>query len=416
MKLKNAITGNFQLKIFSLLAAIIIWAIVNKSITSTRSFSRVPIRIVNIPTDKTIRGLMPNNILDRKLVLTLTGTKDVVDRLEPQDFEVVIDAADKGPEWILRVTKKNLVSLNPDIDLMHNVTNVAYNEIIVQLCPLVTEKIPVFVFPPRGEAPIGYQYLDVWPPKLSHIVSGPEEDVRRLQQEGLELIFDLSDISKADLDKLRTEEGSSSDEVSFFVPDSWKKVSLPFLNNMKQEINGPEARNIRIDFLCNELLPLERAIPVRVFYPLKSVDTVNPSTLSLGMGGALTDQKGVSVLSGPFFVIDVSRVFLDIVRDRLEIVISAPENGQGDSLRWEVQFIDPQQLEESYVMMLLSRGRELDKGQSQTQSTRQHQLQREYYLRARFREYMQRFNLFIGKDKPLKLKAYVSQGKIKVES
>ncbi len=415
MGLKNAITGNFQRKIFSVLAAIIIWAVVNKSITSSRVFTRVPIRIVNLPADKTIRGLMPNNILERKLTLTLTGTKDVVDHLEPQDFEIVIDASDKGDEWIVQVGKKNLVSLNPDIDLMRNISQLSHSEFVIQLSTLITEKIPILVLPPRGEPPEGYQFLDIWPQKLTHIISGPEEDVRYLQEQGLELTLDLSDITKNELDALRSAEGSGADEVSYYVPDSSKKISIPFLNNLKQEINGPEARYLRVDFLRNEMLPLDRRIPVRVFYPLPTIEKINPKTLPLGKSDFLSFDDNIPVCSGPFFATDVSRLFLDVVRDRLEIVIIPPENIGEGLPRWEVQFIDPHQLEETYVQQLLKALRDHEFGANNSQLFKQHQDQREKYFRSRFREYMQRFSLHLSKGHPFVIYPVILDGKIVIQ-
>lgn len=413
MGLKNAITSNFQHKVFALLAAIVIWAVVNKSITSTRVFTRVPIRIVNIPADKTIRGLMPNNILDKRITLTLTGTREVIDRLDTQDFEVVLDAADKNDEWIVHVGKKNLVSLNPDVDLMRNVSQVTHGELVIQICPLITEKIPVFILPPRGESPEGYQFLDVWPHKLTHIVSGPEDDVKKLQEKGIELIFDLGNITKADLDQLRAEEGNDSDEVSYFVPDAWKKVQIPFLNKMRQEINGPEARHLRIDFLRKESLPLDRPVPVRVFYPLSTIATINPETLPLAGGNTLSREESESVITQPLFAEDVSRLFLDVVRDRLEFVILAPPViRENDSLIWEVNLIDPHDLEDRYVSKLLSTEHSAGNNTAQSQVIEKHQSERELYFKNLFREYMQRFKLYSGKDKLLRLKPVVKEGKI----
>ena len=137
---------------------------------------------------------MPDGILDKRMTLTLTGNKDVLDHLNPQDFEIVLDASDKGDEWIAKISKNNIVSLNPDIHLLHAIQQVSHPELIVRLCPLVTRKIPVFVQPPQDEAPEGYQFLDVWPQKLYQTVSGPEDEVKKLQEEGLELDFDLTQI------------------------------------------------------------------------------------------------------------------------------------------------------------------------------------------------------------------------------
>ena len=70
---------NWQRKLVAALAAIVIWMFVNNSINDTVTISNVPVRIINLPPDKTIPGLLPNGVLGRRLTLTLTGSKDVVE-------------------------------------------------------------------------------------------------------------------------------------------------------------------------------------------------------------------------------------------------------------------------------------------------------------------------------------------------
>ena len=317
---KKYFLENIQRKLFALLCALVIWFTINSSITSTRVFTRVPVRIVNLPADKTIRGLMPNGMLDRKLSLTLTGTRVVIEKLDSTDFEVVIDAADKGDEWVVQITKKNLVSLNPDVELLHNISSVSHSEFVIHLCRLVTEKVPVLVLPPRGEPPEGYQLLDVWPQKLYHVISGPEEDVKRLQEQGLEITFDISSITKEELDLLRSDEYGDTDEVSFYVPESWKRVEIPFLNNSTQMLNGQDAKNLRIDFLREDLMPIEEKIPVRIFYPPNLLNEFNPQTLSIIPSEYVTIDNKVALINTRLYVKDVSKLFLDIVRNRMEIL------------------------------------------------------------------------------------------------
>jgi len=428
---KKLIVGNFQRKLFSVFVALAIWIFVNNSITSTRVFTRVPIRVVNLPADKTIRGLMPNGVLERKMTITLTGTKDVIDRLDSQDFEVVIDASDKGDEWVVQVSKKNIVSLNPDIELMHNITHLSHSEFVIHLSKLITEKVPIFMLPPKGEPPEGYQFLDIWPQKLYQVVSGPEEDVKSLQEQGLEITFDLGNVSKEDLDALSGGAEDTPDEVSFIVPDSWKKVRIPFLNNSLQLVNGQEAKQLRIDFLRKSILQLDVRIPVRIYYPTPLLDKINPESLSLRSGGLLTDEKGVMILATPLYVNDVSRLFLDIVKDRLEVVLVPEQIDKKFAFSWQVQFIEPDQLEDSYILHMMptqkveqTRYGMMTPGAS-TNATintpslinplaRQHQVLREKYLRARFREYTQRFLLLYGKDDPFEIDITVENHKVYV--
>ena len=406
--LKKIFVNNLQRKLIALISAVCIWFLVHNSITDTRTFTHVPIRVVNLPADKTIRGLMPNGILDRKLTLTLTGTKDIIEKIEPGDFEVVIDAVGKPDEWIVQIAKKNLVSLNPDIDLIHNVTNLSQSEFVLRLSRLLTDKIPIYITKPRGEPPEGYQYLDVWPQKLSHVVSGPEEDIKALQVKGIELTFDLNDITLDDLNSLETERSQLGDEVSFMVPDNWKRVQIPFLHDIKQEINGPEAKNLHIDFLRKDLLPLEREVPIRVFYPLATLNLFNPISHPLVVSEGIVEKDKVFAITQAVFVDDVSRLFLDIVRDHIEFVIIASQKGPHELLETSIEFIDPRNLEETYVQLLMAASKDSEQ--------RMHSPQREQALRLRFREYMQRFRLLASKDKLFELKVYMGRDDIHVKS
>lgn len=429
---KKYIVSNFQRKLFSIFAALAIWLFVNNSITSTRVFTRVPIRVVNLPVDTTIRGLMPNGVLERKLTLTITGTKDVIDRIDSQDFEVVIDASDKGTEWVVQLSKKNIVSLNPDIELMHNITYISHSEFLIHLSKLITEKIPIFVLPPKGESPEGYQFLDIWPQKLYQIVSGAEEDVKKLQEDGLEITFDLSNVSKDDLDALADSQEETCEEVSFLIPESWKKIRIPFLNNSLQLMNGQDAKQLRIDFLRKSMLQLQAPVPVRIYFPVSLLGKINPETLSLHSGGVLESHSDVMLVSSSLFVNDVSRLFLDIVQDRLEIVLVPEQRGKEYAFSWQVQFIEPNKLEDIYVesMLPFSQNSDPTKKMNTTKMnpktatyqgmtsvnplTRHHQLLREKYLRARFRGYMQKFQLLYGKDDPFEIDISVDSGKVYV--
>lgn len=400
--IKNVFAQNWQRIFFSLVAAVVIWMIVSASITTVRVFTRVPVRIVNLPPNKTIRGLMPDGLLDRRMTVTVTGTKDIIDKLGPQGFEVVLDASDRGDEWVAKLSNNNLVSLNPDVSLVHAVRQLSYSELIIRLCPLVTMKIPVFIRPPKEEAPEGYQFLDIWPQKLYQVVSGPEEDVKQLQEEGLELHFDLSEITPEQLDSLQGE-GPDEDEVSFFVPDGWKKVRIPFLHNAVQALNSPEARQLRIDFLHKALLPIDGPLPIRVFYPRATLTTLNPSTVLLQPNDVIKQEKGVSYVDQRLFVNEVSRLFLDIVRDRLEIVLVPTVKESTVEFRWDVQFIDPKRLEETYVTIALANEFDTDAHIGVGRALRQHLAERERFFRARFQNYLRHFQLYRAKDLPFML-------------
>ncbi|MES2122881.1 MAG: hypothetical protein V4492_08925, partial [Chlamydiota bacterium] len=161
-------------KLVSVVLAIVTWMVVNHTLTSTRNISNVPVRIINLPQGKTVEGMQPNGRLAKKLTLTLVGNKSVIDEVTYSDLEVVIDAADKSDEWIVTVSKKNLVSLNPEIDVGKGISRVYHPNFIIRMTKLVTDQIPIVITQPIGEAPRGYQFLDVWPYQLNLTVNGPE--------------------------------------------------------------------------------------------------------------------------------------------------------------------------------------------------------------------------------------------------
>ena len=400
--LRSLFLENFPQKLFSLFAAAIIWVLVSNSMTITKTFTRVRVRIVNLPADTTVRGLTPEGVLERRISVTLTGNKNVLSNLGPNDFEVVLDASNKPSEWVARITPQNLVSLNPDVELVHTVTQISHNEFIFHLCPLVTARIPIFISPPKGEAPEGYQFLNIWPQALYHVLSGPQQDIEALQKEGIELQLDLAGISKEELDVLRGQD-PRDEEVSLYVPEGLKKIKIPFLNNATQTINSPEARQLRIDFLHKTLLAIDAPLPVRLFYPPATSDAINPSTLSLQPSPYVEIRYENFLFTPRMYAKDVNRLFMDIVKDRMEVVI-VPFFQEGKlAFRWDIHFIDAHQLEEEYVTVALSSDFDEDAHFGSSVAVRQQLVQREHYLRQRFRDYMRKMQLCSAEGFPLKL-------------
>ncbi|MFS8563208.1 MAG: hypothetical protein LVR00_02285 [Rhabdochlamydiaceae bacterium] len=124
---------------------------------------------------------------------------------------------------------------------------------------MITEKIPIRISFPIGEAPKNYEFIDVWPYILSLTTSGPEPLIKELKEKGVPLSFNLSEISKHELDSIKT---GAYDEVSFFVPNAWKQVYIPSLSDQPIEINDPRAVDLRIDFVKKDLHPISHSIPI----------------------------------------------------------------------------------------------------------------------------------------------------------
>lgn len=397
---------NWQRKLIALVGAIAIWLFVNQSITETKAVANVPVRLVNLPAERTVEGLLPNGILSKRVTLTLTGTKDTIDSLEPSDLEVVVDAASLPDESILQVSKKNLISLNPDIDPTRTVSAVESSEFVIKLSKLITEQIPITIAAPLGQAPEGYQFLDIWPQQLHYTITGPEEQIRRLQEKGLHLTFDLNKISKAELDAL---EGSSEafrgDEVIFPVPDSWKKIVLPFDGDEQQPINDPTAKELAITLLRKQPIALQVDVPVRVFYPVDTSALLNPKTHPLTRVDWLAERNSITLTSLPLFTRDVSEWFVDVVRNNIEITIVAADPKTRSELLWGIEFVNLLDLEDTFVAFLMA-----DHGTQRPSLI--DPKKKEARLRRRFRDYVQIMRLYKGPEHPLQLECRVDRAGI----
>lgn len=394
---RNLFLDNWQRKSISVFIAVITWFVVNHSLTASKTISNIPVKVINIPANKTIDGVQNNGMLTRRVTLTLLGSKPVLDELNGDDLEVVVDASDKEDEWLASISKKNLVSLNPEIDVSTAISKISSLTIPVRLTKLVTEKIPVIVTQPIGDAPRGYQFLDVWPYHLSMTICGPEDVVKKIKAKEQRLILNLNDISKAQLDALQPYPTSQKGEVvSFFIPEPWKQIYIPSLADTPIDIDDPQAKSLRIDFVHYSLLPVERPIPVTLFFPPEYSATLNPNTISLEANELVKKVNGLFVTSGPLYAKGVSRLFLQVVRDMLQMQIVVVPNGVRNTLEWSIQVINPRVLEDRYIAELKSDvfNDELRDMQPSL---------REDYWRNRFRSYMSHFQLFKSNDTKLEL-------------
>ncbi|MFI5334439.1 MAG: YbbR-like domain-containing protein [Chlamydiales bacterium] len=390
---------NWQRKAISAALAVVIWFSVNHSLTTSKTIGNIPVRIVNVPTGKTVEGLQNNGLLSKRITLSLVGNKGLLDDLTSNDLEVVVDAQNKSDEWIASINKKNLISLNPEIDLAKSISRVSHQSFMIRLTKLVSEKIPVLITRPIGEPPRDYQFLDIWPYQLNLSVTGPEEIINQLKAKGVKLTFNLHHISRANLDELAAaRHAGHGDVVSFYVPDNWKQIQLPSLSETPLEINDPQAQALRIDFVRSNLLPIEKPIPVSLFVPPEYAHLLKPDKLLFASNELFRMEGGLPFLVPKLCAKGVSLPFLKLVKEMLQlvIVVTPKEDGEG-TLTWSIQFVCPRTLEDRYVAMIMT-------GSSEDEV---HNLQpaiREEYLRNRFRNYMNRFQLYWPDDKRFELK------------
>jgi hypothetical protein len=391
---------NWPRKLVALVTAIFIWFLVSQTITVTRTIADVAVRVINLPHDKTVLGLLPNGFLNKRISVTISGSKSAVQDLRPTDLEVVINADGHKESWIANISKRNLVGLNHEFDYKE-IAELTANDLFINLSKLITEEIPVTITKPIGDPPKGYQFLDVWPKYLSQKVSGPEEQVRELKQRGLELSLNLNRITEPELDSLY--EKQKKDELSYFVPDAWKKVAIPFKDNTLEPLNDPRSNLLRVDFLKQELLLLDMELPITIFFPLNYSQTINPQTYSLATNEIVQKKNGLKRLTIPLYVRDVSHLFLQVVRDNLLlIIVAAPKNVQ-EELDWAIQFIDEKALENAYVIASLKQaGEEVTKYCEQV-------------IRDRFREYINNLEVFTEDGKPFRIRPQLDANTITIQ-
>lgn len=382
---------NWQLKLISLTAAILLWLFIDHSIIEVKTIPNVPIRIVNLPVNKTIAGLMPNGIYKKRIALTLVGSRDVVHELEPGDIEVIVDASmiDRD-DWILRIGKKNLISLNPSIDVANSIKNVTHNEFVIKMAKVITAEVPLKISSPIGELPDGYELLNIWPLELKHNLTGPRDDILSLKEKGLKVTFNLSDLSKEELDKAYKEaQEDGMDEFSVKIPTKWKFVHVGFRNNAMEEFNDPDAEYLQLDILKRDLVLVGQELPIQLFYPIKTSSALNPLTTQLVIGGKVEEKNGIPLLIAQTFMKGVSKTFVEVIKGNVELEVLVTEPSLASSLMYSVNIVSSQYLESIYVSVMSERLSKDGEGE-----IRQFNRQREKILRERFRKYLKRTQLW----------------------
>ncbi len=385
----------------------IIWMVVNHTLTATRNISNVAIRVLHLPPGKTIEGIQSNGRLAKKITLTVVGNKAVIDALTPADLELVIDAADKPDEWIVTVNKKNLVSNNPEVDIS-GISRIYHPNFAVRMTRLVTDQIPIIVTQPIGEAPRSYQFLDVWPYRLTMTVKGPEEVINRLKLKEQRITFNLNDISKSQLDEISLKSGSATEIVSYFVPEQWKQINIPIISDTPIEIDDPQGKELRIDFVRCNMIPVDAQIQLSLFFPPDNLSAHNPQNTFFAPSKLIQFEHGTPLIAYPLYANGVDNLFLQTVRDMIEIVVIVSPKTDRKMLDWSVQFANPRQLEDKYVATLMSDVTDKDIRILQPAL-------REEYLRNRFRSYMNRFQLILPNENKFDVEIFLKDNQIQIE-
>lgn len=394
--LRKIFIENWLRKVISLVLAIIIWFAVDQSLTTTKTVSSVGVRVINLPKNRTISGLQSSGLLSKRVSLIVTGKKAHIEDLNASDIEVLVDANLLKDESITTIERKHLVSLNPELSIARHISRISPKNLLIKLVPLSEEKIPVYVTKPIGQPPRGYKFLEIWPYHLNLSVSGPEEAIKKLKARGLKLTFNLNDVGKHELERLLSQKPNKS-ILNYYVPDEWKMIQIPSISEKPLQINDPDAKLLRIDFIKTENLPINAQIPVQLFIPPNCKQNINLSSLSIVKNEMIDQKKSVKVLTRPVYAQGVSELFVKLIKDNLCLTINLSDDfSESANFDWSVQVINPQKIEDEYVSEIMrdyfdDEIMELKPGL------------REEYLRNRFRNYMNRLQLYTENGNRLKL-------------
>ncbi len=388
----------------------IIWLLVNHSMTDTVTIDNIPVKLINVPKHKTVEGMNRAGYLDKKISLNLFGTSALLEDLTPNDLEVVIDVSNIENQWHENLTKKNLICHNQKFDINQGINRISHQNFLINFTKLVKDKIPLIVTQPIGEAPKGYQYLDIYPYSLYLSVQGPEDIIKHLKTKGVKLTFNLNDIPKDTLDSINCDSSPLRENVvNYFVPRMWKEILVPLLSDKAITIDDPKAKELRIDFIRSDLLPIENPIPITLFFTLDEAITCNNSNYSIKQTALTEKVHSFDVLKTPLFASGVSPLFLDVVGDMLQMQILISPQSERSNLDWSLQFVNPRILENRYISLLMSEHMENDQPNLSTNL-------REDYLRNRFRNYMQRIMLHKANGSKLKLNIELEGNEVIIKS
>ena len=134
--LQKIFINNWLRKLIAFILAIIIWFVVDQSLTTTKVLNSVSVRIINIPPGKTIAGLQTSGLLNKRLALSISGRKAFVEEISSNDLEMVLDASRITSEWVVNIDKKHLVSLNPELSIQNHISKVSSKNLMIKLLRL----------------------------------------------------------------------------------------------------------------------------------------------------------------------------------------------------------------------------------------------------------------------------------------
>lgn len=341
-------------KIISIFLAVIVWVIVDQSMTVTRSYQGVNVRVINIPENMSIPGIQPNGIY-RKVALEITGKQSLMRHLNSSDLEIVIDASRKKGVWVQAVLKDNLISVNPEIDIKSGIKKVESLPPYIQISleKIATANVRVRLSLPKGRAPKEFKFLQIYPKYTSLAISGPQKIINRLKEEGLNLRINLDDIKPVEWEPLFKQDHENNNKVVCFSPPrELLKISIPEISSTPFYLRDNEAKKIRLDFLKYDYHPIGYPIPVSIYFSPRFSHHVKPGSISI-LGSAVQKFNGVPVLKDQIYARGVSDCFLETIKNNIQCVIDLPHDINYQKIKWNISIGNLHDLEKRYVDYLI---------------------------------------------------------------
>jgi hypothetical protein len=121
--------------------------------------------------------------------------------------------------------------------------------------------------------------------------------------------------------------------ISFPVPNAWKFVEAPALSNSPLLIDDSSISQLHIDFIQKEMFPLGMFLPIHIFYSAETFSSFTYSLDTIENQGVIEEKNGIFFFTTPLFVRGVSRSFLNLIKNRLELVLFP----SGDTFTWSIE-------------------------------------------------------------------------------
>lgn len=351
MNLSNFFIKNWARKLSALLISAFIWITINQRMMMTRRFVNVPLHITGLHPTRTIQGLSLSGMLeDQPIELVVTGRRFGLKNLSAADLEIAIDASGQSGLWQPVIKASNIYDASTKMSLKGIISKVTAKPITLQVVPIVKKSVPIYVTPPRGDSPIGYTFMNIWPQSCSITIQGSQREVEFLEERGIPLQLDLSRVSKSQLDAL----SKGSDIIRYEIPDSWKKVHLPLPPYNELALTNKNATHIYINFLKNELIPIGNELPIALFVPdlASSIDT---QSIKIRPSDVIKSSSGKHFLDVPIYVGGVSSLFASLLRDHLQIILYFSGEKGAPFVHWTPDVIASKELRRRYVEHIAQR-------------------------------------------------------------